>query len=55
MRAYLALQQIISELYAQADAAIALDDYNDGSLLTSQADKLYQMAENLEIIIAEQE
>jgi hypothetical protein len=42
-------------LYAEADYAIATGNYNDASLLQSQADKLYQTAENLEILMAEQE
>ncbi len=46
---------MIAELYAQAEIAVAEDNYNDASLLFSQADRLYQVAENLEALIAEQE
>jgi hypothetical protein len=54
-RAYISLQGIVADLYVEADNAVDADDYNDASLLQSQADRLYQTAENLEIIIAEQE
>lgn len=54
-RAYLSLQRIIANLYAEADDAVAAGDYNDASLLQSQADMLYQAAENLGSIIVEQE
>jgi hypothetical protein len=54
-RAYISLQEIITDLYTEADNAVAQDDYNDASLLQSQADRLYETAENLGIIIAEQE
>lgn len=47
--------EIVTDLYAEVDNAVDADDYNDASLLQSQADRLYQYAENLEIIIAEQE
>jgi hypothetical protein len=55
VRAYSSLQQIISDLYAEGDNAVAAGNYNDASLLTSQADMLYQVAENLETIITENE
>lgn len=35
--------------------AVAAGNYNDASLLQSQAMKLYQAAENLETVILEQE
>ena len=54
-RVYSALIEMIAELYAQAEIAVAEDNYNDASLLFSQADRLYQVAENLEALIAEQE
>lgn len=34
--------------------AVANDNYNDASLLESQADKVYELAENVSIIIKEQ-
>ncbi|MDZ7960429.1 MAG: hypothetical protein RMY34_21520 [Aulosira sp. DedQUE10] len=55
VRAYLALQQIIEDLYAKADNAASSSNYNDASLLTSQAEILYQVAENMETVIAEHE
>jgi hypothetical protein len=55
MYAYLALQQIIENLYAEADNAASSSNYNDASLLTSQAEILYQVAENMETVIAEHE
>ncbi|MEH2239948.1 hypothetical protein [Nostoc sp.] len=42
-------------MYTEADNAVAEGNYNDASLLTSQADRLYQVAENLETVIAENE
>lgn len=54
-RAYLSLQQIIAELYIEAENAVIAGNYNDASLLFSQADKLYQATEDLGIMLAEQE
>ena len=53
MRTYLAFQEIVADLYAEADQAIIDDNYEDASLLQSQADKFYQVAENLGFLIAE--
>jgi hypothetical protein len=53
--AYSALQQIVINLYAEADNAVAQDNYNDASLLQSQGDKLYETLENLGVVIEEQE
>jgi len=52
---YIELQKIIANLYLEADNAVAEGNYSDASLLQSQADNLYQTAENLEIVIIEQE
>ncbi len=54
-RAYLSLQQVVIDLYAEADRAVAEENYNDASLLQSQANKIYETMENLGIVIAEQE
>jgi hypothetical protein len=54
-RAYLSLQNIVADLYAEADRAVIEENYNDASLLQSQADRFYEMAENLEIVLTEQE
>ena len=53
--AYLSLQDIVTNLYAEADEAVVSENYNDASLLQSQADKIYETMENLGIVIAEQE
>jgi hypothetical protein len=42
-------------LYAEADSAVDQGYYNDASLLQSQADLLYEVVENLETVLAEQE
>ena len=55
VRAYLSLQQIVGDLYAEADNAAAARKYNDASLLTSQAEILYKTCENLETVIVEHE
>ncbi len=47
---YLSLQQIIEDLYLQADNAAAARKYNHASLLTSQAEILYQVSENLQTV-----
>ena len=53
--AYNSLQQIVINLYAEADNAVAQGNYNDASLLQSQGDKLYQTLEDLGVVIEEQE
>lgn len=55
LKAYAQLQQIIDDLYEAHDKAIENNDFGDASLLASRADKLYQEAENLEIMITELE
>lgn len=55
LRVYLTLQQLIEDLYMQADNAAAARNYNDASVLTGQAEVLYRIAENLEIVISEHE
>lgn len=54
-RAYISLLEIVTNLYAEVDNAIDEGNYNDASLLESQADRLYEITENLGIVIAEQE
>lgn len=54
-RAYISIVEIVTDLYTEVDNAVDEDNYNDASLLQSQADRLYQYAENLEILISEQE
>jgi len=55
LKAYAKLQLIIDELYDAHDKAVANDDDEDASLLVSRADKLYEKAENLNLIISELE
>ncbi|MDJ0619535.1 MAG: hypothetical protein QNJ63_22800 [Calothrix sp. MO_192.B10] len=55
LKAYAQLQEIIDELYEAHDRAIENNDFDDASLLASRADRLYQEAENLEIVITELE
>lgn len=54
-KAYTQLQVIIDELYNAHDEAARNDYDEDASLLVSRADKLYEEAENLELIISELE
>lgn len=55
LKAYAKLQLIIDELYDAHDKAVANHDDEDASLLVSRADKLYEKAENLNLIISELE
>lgn len=55
LQAYRKLQQIAAELYEAAEAALENNDFDDASLLASRADKLYEEAENLDILISELE
>lgn len=55
LQAYTRLQQIAAQLYEAAEAALENDDFNDASLLASRADKIYEEAENLDILISELE
>ncbi|WP_335084260.1 hypothetical protein [Nostoc sp.] len=52
---FVQLQKFIDKLYEADDRAIANNDFDDASLLASRADRLYEEAENLEIVISEQE
>ena len=55
LRTYLTIQQLVEDLYTQAENAASLKNYNDASVLTSQAEVLYRVAENLETVISEHE
>ncbi|MBW4601004.1 MAG: hypothetical protein KME29_15765 [Calothrix sp. FI2-JRJ7] len=55
LRAYLTMQQMIEDLYTQADNAASKRNYNDASVLTAQAEVLYRAAENLGTVISEHE
>ncbi|OWY63597.1 hypothetical protein B7486_52190 [cyanobacterium TDX16] len=52
-QAYIALQEIVANLYNEVERAIDKNNYDDASLLQSQADNLYQVAENLGTLIIE--
>ena len=53
--AKLYLPQIGSDLYDASDAASSKGDLSEAALLQSVADKLYEDAENLDILISEME
>jgi len=55
LKAYVQLQKVIDELYDAHDKAVANDDDEDASLLVSRADRLYEEAENLNLVISELE
>lgn len=55
LQAYTRLQQIAADLYIAAEAALENDDFDDASLLASRADKIYEEAENVDILISELE
>lgn len=55
LQSYTRLQQTAAELYEAAEAALEDDDFDDASLLASRADRLYEEAENLDILISELE
>lgn len=54
-RAYLAMQDVVEDLYNEAEQAIELRNYNDASLLMSQADLLFEAQENLGTVLTEME
>lgn len=53
--AYRDLEKIAEHLYDESQLALELDLDNDASLLISQADKVFELAENLSVVISEQE
>ncbi|MBH8553367.1 hypothetical protein I8751_13480 [Nostocaceae cyanobacterium CENA357] len=55
LQMYTQLQQIAAQLYTAAELALQNDDFDDASLLQSRADKIYEEAENLDILISELE
>lgn len=55
LEAYDALQKIVIKLYDKAQLALDANLHNDASLLISQADLFFQVAENLDTLISEQE
>lgn len=54
-RAYLAMQDVVEDLYDEAEQAIESGNYNDASLLQSQADLLFEVQENLGTVLTEME
>ncbi|ARV63365.1 hypothetical protein BZZ01_32725 (plasmid) [Nostocales cyanobacterium HT-58-2] len=55
LKAYSQLEQIVSDLYDAADAAVEMGDFEDASLLQTRADILYEQMENLDFVISELE
>ncbi len=55
VRVYLTMQQLVEDLYTQADNTASEMNYNDASVLTGQAGVLYIVAENLGTVISEHE
>ncbi|MBW4632065.1 MAG: hypothetical protein KME30_09235 [Iphinoe sp. HA4291-MV1] len=55
LRVYVRLEEITTELYTLADAAVEVGDFEDASLLQSRADILYEQMENLDFVISELE
>ena len=54
-RAYENLQPIIADLYVEFEKAMENENYRDASLLQSRAERLFEEAEAILIVIAEQE
>ena len=54
-RAYVSLQRIVNELYREVDRAIDNEDYADASLLEARAERIFEEAEAITVVIAEQE
>ncbi|MEC4812076.1 MAG: hypothetical protein SAK29_02165 [Scytonema sp. PMC 1069.18] len=54
-RAYVSLQRTVEELYREVDKAIENGDYADASLLEVRAEKIFEEAEAIIVVIAEQE
>lgn len=53
IRAYQLLQNAATELYIASDKAVESDDNPEAELLRIQADKIFEQAENLEVLITE--
>ncbi|MBD2774733.1 hypothetical protein [Iningainema tapete] len=54
-RAYVSLQRIVEELYREVDMAIDNGNYADASLLEARAERIFEQAEAITVIIVEQE
>ena len=52
-RAYTSLMNVAIDLYTEVDYAVETGNYNEASLLQSQAEKVFQLAENLEVLLSE--
>lgn len=55
LRIYQGLQRLADELYVSSENEMDNGNFDDASLLASQADKLYVEAENLMSLITELE
>ena len=54
MQAYNFLQEAVGLLYAQSQSCIEQENYADASLLEAKADKLFEEADSILIILTEQ-
>ena len=52
-RAYQLLQNAATELYLAADKAVETENNPEAELLRIQADRIFEQAENLEVLITE--
>ncbi|MCC5640775.1 hypothetical protein LC593_34100 [Nostoc sp. CHAB 5844] len=55
MQAYNILQQAVAVLYAQSQIAVELGDDDDASLLDAKADRLFEEADSILVLISEQQ
>ena len=55
MQAYDQLQQIAAFLYEAAQLYAEIRDYDDASLLEARANRIFEEADNLDILISELE
>ena len=54
VQSYLALLEIANNLYDAGEYAVEIDNYNEASLLQTQADRIFELAEDLEALLSEQ-
>ncbi|MBN3951955.1 MAG: hypothetical protein HWQ38_38015 [Nostoc sp. NMS7] len=52
--AYNRLQEIVFDLYAEYEKAMQIENYADASLLEARAERLFEEAESIIIVIQEQ-
>lgn len=54
MQAYNLLQEAVKLLYAQSESCVERENYVDASLLEAKADKLFEEADSILLILSEQ-